>query len=55
MYTGECIRDIQFDEQDHVTCIAHPHTYLNKVLVGTRSGVLQLWNIKSKKVFIIIL
>lgn len=29
--------------------LLHPHTYLNKILVGSESGELQLWNIQSKK------
>ena len=29
------------------TCMAHPDTYLNKVLVGGSSGGLQLWNFES--------
>jgi U3 small nucleolar RNA-associated protein 21 len=32
-----------------VTCLAHPHTYLNKVLVGFDSGDLELWNVRSGK------
>lgn len=31
------------------TCMLHPHTYLNKILIGSDSGELQLWNIQSKK------
>jgi U3 small nucleolar RNA-associated protein 21 len=27
----------------------HPHTYLNKILIGTAEGELQLWNLKSNK------
>ena len=29
------------------TCMAHPDTYLNKVVVGGRQGRLQLWNFVS--------
>ena len=29
------------------TCLAHPDTYLNKVLVGSEEGRLQLWNFSS--------
>lgn len=32
-----------------VTAIAHPHTYLNKIILGSQQGTLQLWNIKSNK------
>lgn len=31
------------------TCIMHPDTYLNKVIIGTTEGALQLWNVSSKK------
>uniref|UniRef100_A0A2P2KH70 Uncharacterized protein MANES_18G125600 n=1 Tax=Rhizophora mucronata TaxID=61149 RepID=A0A2P2KH70_RHIMU len=31
------------------TCIMHPDTYLNKVLLGSQDGSLQLWNISTKK------
>jgi len=31
------------------SCMTHPHTYLNKVLVGSAQGPLELWNIRSKK------
>lgn len=30
-----------------VSCICHPPTYLNKVLVGGSGGQLELWNIRS--------
>ena len=29
------------------TCLAHPDTYLNKVLVGGTSGRMQLWNFET--------
>lgn len=32
-----------------VSTLVHPSTYLNKILVGSRQGRLQLWNINSKK------
>ncbi|KAL1547459.1 U3 small nucleolar RNA-associated protein 21 isoform X1 [Salvia divinorum] len=31
------------------SCIMHPDTYLNKVIVGSQEGSLQLWNISTKK------
>ncbi len=30
------------------SCVLHPHTYLNKLLVGSTNGSLELWNIRSK-------
>ncbi|KAF7250259.1 WD repeat-containing protein 36 [Varanus komodoensis] len=32
-----------------VSAIMHPSTYLNKILLGSEQGTLQLWNIKSNK------
>lgn len=32
-----------------VSAMMHPSTYLNKVLLGSRQGALQLWNIKTSK------
>ncbi|XP_010541959.1 PREDICTED: U3 small nucleolar RNA-associated protein 21 homolog [Tarenaya hassleriana] len=32
------------------SCIVHPDTYLNKVLIGSEEGSLQLWNINTKKI-----
>ena len=29
------------------TCMAHPDTYLNKIVVGSSSGKLQLWNFST--------
>ena len=29
------------------TCMAHPDTYLNKVVVGSSDGRLQLWNFSA--------
>lgn len=29
------------------TALAHPPTYLNKVLVGSESGAMQLWNVRT--------
>jgi U3 small nucleolar RNA-associated protein 21 len=27
----------------------HPDTYLNKIVLGTREGQIQLWNVATKK------
>ncbi|RZF37096.1 hypothetical protein LSTR_LSTR013792 [Laodelphax striatellus] len=37
------------DEEFHITTIVHPSTYLNKILLGSEQGELQLWNIKTSK------
>ena len=31
------------------TCMAHPDTYINKVVVGSKNGKLELWNFVSGK------
>jgi hypothetical protein len=31
-----------------ITTIMHPSTYLNKVLLGSKQGTMQLWNIKTR-------
>ncbi|KDP45683.1 hypothetical protein JCGZ_17290 [Jatropha curcas] len=40
---------IMLDNKFTPTCLMHPDTYLNKVVVGSREGSLQLWNISTKK------
>ncbi|KAH9497868.1 WD repeat-containing protein 36, variant 4 [Dermatophagoides farinae] len=32
-----------------ITAILHPATYINKILIGTQQGRLQLWNISKQK------
>ncbi|XP_043225558.1 WD repeat-containing protein 36-like [Amphibalanus amphitrite] len=32
-----------------VTCLAHPSTYLNKVLLGSEQGSLELWNLRTSR------
>eukprot|EP01083_Nonionella_stella_P249991 863824_1 len=49
MLSGECVHCIRFPEEDRVTALMHPQTYLNKVLVGFESGKMELWNIKTEK------
>ncbi|GLB34587.1 putative utp21 specific WD40 associated domain containing protein [Lyophyllum shimeji] len=50
MDTKEGVLDstIQFDPGFTATSILHPATYLNKVLVSSSQGALQLWNIRSQ-------
>ncbi|CAM8950310.1 unnamed protein product [Rhodiola kirilowii] len=40
---------ILLDEKFTPSCIMHPDTYLNKIIVGSQEGSLQLWNISTKK------
>ncbi|KAI8786613.1 WD repeat-containing protein 36 isoform X1 [Biomphalaria glabrata] len=47
---GKPYLQTKFDpESFSVTAIAHPHTYMNKVLLGSEQGTLQLWNINTNK------
>ncbi|KAK3592873.1 hypothetical protein CHS0354_004097 [Potamilus streckersoni] len=42
--------EMDFDNESFkVTALMHPSTYLNKILLGSKQGSLQLWNIKSDK------
>ena len=43
---------LQLPEGFTPTCMAHPDTYLNKVLVGSQEGKLQLWNFSSSKLML---
>ncbi|MCI29909.1 WD-repeat protein-like protein, partial [Trifolium medium] len=40
-------RHIKLDHNFIPTCIVHPDTYLNKVLIGSEQGTMQLWNINT--------
>ncbi|KAJ7063493.1 Utp21 specific WD40 associated putative domain-containing protein [Mycena amicta] len=46
--TGELESSIEFDAEFTATQILHPATYLNKVLVSSSQGAIQLWNIKTR-------
>ncbi|CAC5374475.1 UTP21 [Mytilus coruscus] len=42
--------EMNFDNSGfQVTAVMHPHTYLNKLVLGSKQGTLQLWNIKQDK------
>jgi len=51
-----CIQDlestIQFEQGFIATSILHPATYLNKVLVASSQGSIQLWNIHTRSALI---
>jgi len=38
---------IQLEDDFVPTCMAHPDTYLNKIVVGARDGRIHLWNFNS--------
>nr|XP_046230116.1 WD repeat-containing protein 36 [Scatophagus argus] len=47
---GDIYLRLQFDPTSFdVSAMMHPSTYLNKVLLGSSQGALQLWNIKTSK------
>ncbi|CAL5053975.1 unnamed protein product [Urochloa decumbens] len=46
---SEPVGSISLGDKFSPTCIMHPDTYLNKVIVGSEEGPLQLWNISTKK------
>ncbi|KAL6074501.1 putative u3 small nucleolar rna-associated protein 21 [Balamuthia mandrillaris] len=44
----ESTEEINLGDSFHTTALLHPDTYLNKVLLGSEEGSLQLWNIKTR-------
>uniref|UniRef100_A0A3P8RJC7 WD repeat domain 36 n=1 Tax=Amphiprion percula TaxID=161767 RepID=A0A3P8RJC7_AMPPE len=47
---GDIYLRLHFDPNTfYVSAMMHPSTYLNKVLLGSSQGALQLWNIKTSK------
>lgn len=51
--SSELISTIIFEDGFTVTHVMHPATLLNKVLVASSEGSMQLWNIKTRHVLII--
>uniref|UniRef100_A0A8C0KMI5 WD repeat domain 36 n=1 Tax=Canis lupus dingo TaxID=286419 RepID=A0A8C0KMI5_CANLU len=50
IYSEEEYLQLTFDKSVFkISAILHPSTYLNKILLGSEQGTLQLWNIKSNK------
>lgn len=42
--------DLPFKEEDFlITAIAHPPTYINKIVLGSQQGTLKLWNLKENR------
>ncbi|KAB7504795.1 WD repeat-containing protein 36 [Armadillidium nasatum] len=39
----------EFPDNFEISCIMHPATYINKILIGSKQGKLELWNINSEK------
>ncbi|KAM3939235.1 WD repeat-containing protein 36 [Leptodactylus fuscus] len=48
--TQEEYLQLNFEKSNfEVSAIMHPSTYLNKILLGSQQGALQLWNVKTNK------
>ena len=48
--TEELITELDFsDKHFKITTIIHPNTYINKILLGSEQGQLQLWNLRVLK------
>lgn len=48
MYSLELHSEIHFPSESFlITCALHPVTYLNKLLLGSSQGQLQLWNLRT--------
>eukprot|EP00842_Homolaphlyctis_polyrhiza_P001778 jgi/Hompol1/2600/HPOL_006068-RA len=43
------VGEIEFGIRFTATVLLHPSTYLNKILVGSQQGGMQLWNVRSSK------
>lgn len=48
IFVPEIYTELQFSEFS-ITALLHPSTYLNKILLGSHEGSLQLWNLKNNK------
>ncbi|KAJ1795658.1 rRNA-processing protein utp21 [Coemansia sp. RSA 2399] len=47
--TGEVFTEIEFaSEAFQVTSLVHPATYVNKIVVGSAQGTMQVWNIQTR-------
>ncbi|CAG8442794.1 7967_t:CDS:10 [Ambispora gerdemannii] len=47
--SGEFYTELEFDERFTVSAIVHPHTYLDKILIGSIQGTMEIWNIRTNK------
>eukprot|EP00889_Picochlorum_renovo_P002478 jgi/Picre1/29508/NNA_004894.t1 len=46
---GEPVSELDLGDDFTPTCMAHPQTYLNKIVIGSSDGRMQLWNFVSEK------
>ncbi|XP_031556169.1 WD repeat-containing protein 36-like [Actinia tenebrosa] len=48
--TAELYLELNFEPNTFdISCLMHPSTYLNKILLCSKQGTMQLWNIKTNK------
>ncbi|KAL4210717.1 hypothetical protein CU097_012847 [Rhizopus azygosporus] len=47
--TNDLYTEIEFGNEFTATAMLHPSTYLNKILVSSTQGTMQIWNIRSNK------
>ncbi|KAI9255740.1 Utp21 specific WD40 associated putative domain-containing protein [Phascolomyces articulosus] len=47
--TGELYTEVEFGETFTATTMIHPSTYLNKLLIGSTQGTMQIWNVRVSK------
>lgn len=47
--TQELYTQVEFDDTFTASAILHPSTYLNKVLVSSTQGTMQIWNMRTNQ------
>jgi U3 small nucleolar RNA-associated protein 21 len=47
--TQELYTQVEFDDTFTASAILHPSTYLNKVLVSSNQGSMQIWNMRTNQ------
>ncbi|KAJ1740992.1 rRNA-processing protein utp21 [Coemansia sp. RSA 1086] len=48
--SGEATEVIEFERESFaVTSVVHPSTYVNKIVVGSTQGKLQIWNVQTRR------
>lgn len=48
LFCSELQSKVEFEPGFTATSLVHPATYLNKILVSSSEGSLQLWNIRTQ-------
>ncbi|KAJ1995289.1 rRNA-processing protein utp21 [Coemansia spiralis] len=48
--TKELFTEIEFENESfQITALVHPSTYVNKIVVGSAQGAMQIWNIQTRR------